>query len=371
MNQKPMLSIVTVSYKSKQLLEVLARCIEDLNPDVHYEWLVVQNTPEETQDQDIRRNDSRFRFIEGPFLTQEESENRAYGSFHHAKALALGYSYARAEIVLVIDPDFFILFPNWIQHAVKMMERNKLDFFGAEYPSRRIRDYKNFPMVSCMFVHRGNLHRQGMYSLDFSPGCNGHSNKKEIYGTIAQQRVLKACSHAVQRRDTVYAKFWKEIIWFYLTSKWRHAGINTNRDTGCKIFDEYYHTSAHVKLKVFSKDPRTCFEKIVDAFLPACRRLHPRHASNQQGLDQSFFKKYRSKVDEYFFENELYAIHINEVSYLGLDRDTNRPLTDQKTEEEWFQEMLLTDLPNYIELLRKSIQNSKRSEFSSDISIDS
>ena len=60
MNQKPMLSIVTVSYKSKQLLEVLARCIEDLNPDVHYEWLVVQNTPEETQDQDIRRNDSRF-----------------------------------------------------------------------------------------------------------------------------------------------------------------------------------------------------------------------------------------------------------------------------------------------------------------------
>lgn len=210
-----------------------------------------------------------------------------------------------------------------------------------------------------------------MFSLDFSPGCNGHSNKKEIYGTIAQQRVLKACSHAVQRRDTVYAKFWKEIIWFYLTSKWRHAGINTNRDTGCKIFDEYYHTSAHVKLKVFSKDPRTCFEKIVDAFLPACRRLHPRHASNQQGLDQSFFKKYRSKVDEYFFENELYAIHINEVSYLGLDRDTNRPLTDQKTEEEWFQEMLLTDLPDYIELLRKSIQNSKRSEFSSDISIDS
>ena len=312
-----MLSIVTVSYKSKQLLEVLARCIEDLNPDVHYEWLVVQNTPEETQDQDIRRNDSRFRFIEGPFLTQEESENRAYGSFHHAKALALGYSYARAEIVLVIDPDFFILFPNWIQHAVKMMERNKLDFFGAEYPSRRIRDYKNFPMVSCMFVHRGNLHRQGMFSLDFSPGCNGHSNKKEIYGTIAQQRVLKACSHAVQRRDTVYAKFWKEIIWFYLTSKWRHAGINTNRDTGCKIFDEYYHTSVHVKLKVFSKDPRTCFEKIVDAFLPACRRLHPRHASNQQGLDQSFFKNIEVKLMSIFLKMNCMRFTLTKFLILG------------------------------------------------------
>ena len=121
-----MLSIVTVSYKSKQLLEVLARCIEDLNPDVQYEWLVVQNTPEETQAQDISPHDSRFRFFEGPILTQEESENRAYGSFHHAKALALGYSYARAEIVLVIDPDFFILFPNWIKHAVKIMERNIL-----------------------------------------------------------------------------------------------------------------------------------------------------------------------------------------------------------------------------------------------------
>jgi len=126
-----------------------------------------------------------------------------------------------------------------------------------------------------------------------------------------------------------------------------------------------------MNLNVFSKDPRTYFEKIVDALLPACRRLHPRLSPAQRALDQSFFKKYRSKVDEYFFGNELYAIHANEVSYLGLDRDTNKPLTDQKTEEEWFQEMLLTDLPNYIEQLRKTIQNSKRSESSPDISNDS
>lgn len=346
MNQNPILSIVTVSYKSKELLEVLARCIEDLNPDVNYEWLVVQNTPEETQAQDIQPDDSRFRFIEGPFVTQEESENRAYGSFHHAKALTLGYSYARAEIVLFIDPDFFILFPHWIQHTVKMMERNKLDFFGAPYPSRRLRDYRDFPIVSCMFIHRGNLHRQGMFSIDFSPDCDGHSNKSEIYNVIKQRKVLKVCGEAIRRIDTVYTKFWKEILWFSLTSKLRHAGINSMRDTGCKVFDEFYHNSAHINLNVFSKDPRTSIEKIIDSFLPAHKRLHPRHVPAQHALNKSHFKKYRNNVDEYFFENELYAIHINAVSY------------GQKEEEEWFQEILSTDLPNYIEQLRQSILKS-------------
>lgn len=343
-SRNPVLSIVSVSYKSRPWLESLWKTIRDLNPGVEYEWLVIQNTPEESRSDDIRPDDPRFHVIEGPVLTQQEGRSKGYGSFHHAKALMLGYLYARSGIILTIDPDFFILYPDWIQRTVSLMQGRQIAFWGAGYPSRRLRAYRDFPMASCMFVNREQLHRNWMFNLDFSPDCDGAGNEQNVAGVIMRKKVLKSCSHALLRRNTVYAKHWRETLRFYLTSRWRHTGVDTEGDTGCKVYREFYGRVAHECLTVYANDPRSRLEKFIDALLPEHRRLYPRSNPVRKALEASPFRAYRGIVDEYFLGDALFAIHIGAVSYRA---DAGGAQIER---------LLQSDLPAYVDRLQREMR---------------
>ena len=311
----PSLSIVTASFNSRPWIDLSWQCTKTLNTKSNFEWLVIQNTPEVSREKDISTDDDRFRVFEGPHCTPEESQNIGWGSFHHAKALSIGYWHAKADVVLVVDPDFFILYPDWISHAIQHIHENEIAFWGAPYPPRRLRAYRNFPMASCMFINRKLLHENYFFNMDFSPDCDGQKKSTLAHSVISSNRVLKSLIHKLLGRKTVWANNCSHIIIAYLLNKFRHLGVDTEGDTGCKIYREFHNKIASDCLAMDSQVRMSRFETCIDFFLPNSFRLQPRGSLHPQLIQNSFFYPYRDILDEYFFEDDLYGIHIGATSY--------------------------------------------------------
>lgn len=311
----PSLSIITVSFNSRPWIDLSWQCTKTLNAKSHFEWLVIQNTPEISREKDISTDDKRFRVFEGPHCTPEESQNKGWGSFHHAKALSIGYWQAKADVILVIDPDFFILYPDWISHSLEHIHEKKLAFWGAPYSPNRLRAYRNFPMASCMFINRKLLHQNYFFNMDFSPDCDGQKKSTSAQSVIHSRKVVKCLKHKLFGRNTVWAKNCNDAVIEYLLNSFRHLGVDTEGDTGCKIYREFYNKITSGCLTMDSRVQRSHFESFIDFFLPNKHRLQPRGGVHPKLIQNSFFYPYQDIVDEYFFKDDLYGIHIGATSY--------------------------------------------------------
>ncbi len=111
-----MLTIISVSYKSKALLDMNYRLVKALNPHASFRWIVVQNTPASDLENDLAMDDPRFEMIRGAVTPESEKESIGFKEpSQHAKALNLAISYTDADLILALDPDCYFLMPNWIE----------------------------------------------------------------------------------------------------------------------------------------------------------------------------------------------------------------------------------------------------------------
>ena len=132
------LTILTVSYGHRALLLENARLAAALNPGFpsQAEWHVAENSPPGHPD--------RLRGDEPGLIVQEARGETGLGiSHHHATALDhLLKTVPLADHVLVLDPDFFLLFPDWAERIPAHMARQGLSFFGAPWHPRHDRSYR-------------------------------------------------------------------------------------------------------------------------------------------------------------------------------------------------------------------------------------
>jgi hypothetical protein len=155
------LTICSVSFGHGRLLSLNAQLGARLNRKFEQRviWRLAENAPVNADD--------RITAEHGPFVIEPGSTETSLGaSYQHADALNTLVRKTETRFLLVLDPDFYILRPDWVDAIPEYMDKHELGFFGTPWHPRYSRNYRYFPAVHCMFI---DLEKVGKQDLDFLP----------------------------------------------------------------------------------------------------------------------------------------------------------------------------------------------------------
>jgi hypothetical protein len=165
------LTVCTVSFKNKALVELNRQLTAALNPAASPQWIVVENSPPSTGNA-FSVQGGEFTVIEGvPF---NPSVSRA-ASHHHAQALHKALAQLNTRFVLILDPDFYIVLPDWVHQIPQYMQQKGLAVLGVPWHPRWFAKFREYPTMHCMFIDLAQFERD---DLDFSPGSYVRHKKK-------------------------------------------------------------------------------------------------------------------------------------------------------------------------------------------------
>lgn len=177
MRLKSSLSIVTVAGPGdNDYVKANIELIALLNGDSDYRIFVLDNkTGEDSKPLDVQSD--LVTVLDG--VSQDQSYSiHCRGSYHHAAALNRFLSEGRIEtrFLLILDPDFYILYERWISEVISYMDKNDLSFFGAPWHPKWFTKYRYFPCAHCMFI---DCTKVNLKDLDFTPDLVERSLAKE------------------------------------------------------------------------------------------------------------------------------------------------------------------------------------------------
>lgn len=173
--------------------------IEALNPSTPFKLLVVDNSgPGEPG---LKIDHPRCEVIPG--VDQDPSlPEHGRGSYHHAAALNLALARVDTPHLLVLDPDFFVLYRNWIPEVLEHMRRRSLKLFGAPWNYAWNRKWRYFPCVHFLMIDLGRI---GLDELDFTPDLTVDEDASDsplLVWTKAHALTLHNRMLLESRRDT-------------------------------------------------------------------------------------------------------------------------------------------------------------------------
>lgn len=229
------LTICTVSFGHARELALNWQLATAINQGFREKvsWLVAENAPEDAADRTCA-DDPHFHIRRG-------SQNTSLGaSHHHADAMNALLSDAHSRFVLILDPDFYLLYPEWLTKIPAHMRQRNLAFFGAPWHPRYTENYRYFPAVHCMFIDKA---RVPLHEIDFRPALN------EDKDTVTGPRTNDAMSLLFSGLRRL--------------SLMKHR-LRRPRDTGSRIFER------------FGSDPRIKVECVTPVFRAPWEELSPR-----------------------------------------------------------------------------------------------
>ena len=218
----PELTILTVGiekhygYFRRQL-----QMIDALNPGAEFRLLVVDNAAMGAPKLQI--DDPRCEVMAG--VDPEPLPLPGRGSYHHAAALNLAILKVETRYALVIDPDLFVVYRNWIAECLDHFKRRDLTFFGVPWHPRWYRKWRDFPCVHFLLI---DLARAPAQSIDFTPA-------------VVEDREMD--EQALPQWLKAHASVW-------------HARmlIETRRDTGWKLRQRFGRARTDLILPVVDLD---------------------------------------------------------------------------------------------------------------------
>ncbi|MEQ1500450.1 MAG: hypothetical protein ABL917_03720 [Parcubacteria group bacterium] len=217
------LTICTVSFGHKRLIEENMKLVEKMNPGVFVRWIIVDNTPQNYGDTFEIKNTANVLVIKGIPNTFGQM---ARGSYHHASGLNLAIKEVESKYALILDPDFFIVSKNWITEVLNHMKDSSLGFFGAPYNPKRYLKYRYFPCIHCMFI---DLEMVDKKKIDFSPD---YADEK----LIANRNKVET---EYQSKIKLIYRIWNDLKSHLRYILKRQVIIGSSRDTGYKVYKNY------------------------------------------------------------------------------------------------------------------------------------
>jgi hypothetical protein len=255
--EKEPLTICSVSYKSRLILQVNYKLVHRLNnPALLDKWVVIDNTPQ-GKEEPFESQYTSFQVLPGPPFPKEQ---KGHASYHHAAGLNEALKAVRTRFVLIQDPDFFITRMRWIEEIVGHMKERCLAFFGAPWHPRWYRKWRYFPCAHCLFIDLERVERE---RLDFTPDI-AHQSWPHLSLFIAEHEWM--CARG-QRFEA-----WRRILRhprITLAEDGRDRTIiGSSRDTGISIYEAYCHAPG-IRYEVFQPVYRPDEDRLVP--LPGVR----------------------------------------------------------------------------------------------------
>jgi hypothetical protein len=153
------LTICTVSFHNARHIALNWELVAALNKNAaQIKWIVAENTPVGDRDR-LDFSDPRYRVILG-------APPNVKVSYHHTEGLHRALELVTTRYLLILDPDFYIVRPNWWDEVRAHLSARKVAFFGSPWHPKFTDKYRYFPAVHCMFI---DLAKVNLGDLDFRP----------------------------------------------------------------------------------------------------------------------------------------------------------------------------------------------------------
>lgn len=291
------LSVISVVYREPEFWKRNVALTRRLNPGASFHWFVVDNSDPSVLNQKCA---SDVTVVEG----QAKRAANDSGSLHHAMGIQSSLGYVKTRYLLILDHDFFILLPNWIDALITHVREQGLTFFGAPWHPRWYYQYRGFPSVHCMLI---DLHRAPLDTLDFTPAIEDD----RWWHFINQPRRFLP--------DPLRERFKVQRI----------------RDTGWKIFKGYGKTGEAKTdmLTPFYRLPPTrdvFIDRLVDRFVPERWQKYPH--GQETTANRSFIAPLCTAAvengwEEFYWCDKPFGFHLRRVGRTFMHDKTDDDLT--------------------------------------------
>lgn len=211
---------------------------------------------------------------------------KCLGSYHHASGLNIALENVKTRYAIVIDPDFYVVRPNWVREILAHMQKNDLAVFGAPWNPRWYQKFRYFPCTHLMVIDTHKLpYRRDMLAPDLvRPGGKYISLFWQGYNEF-RQHGLKFTAKTILKNAKVAFK----------EDARQRTTIAMSRDTGYTLAGEFAAGNglkAGILSAVYKRQdgftPNTVFgpQRLLDAVMPDARSYLPKRAGNQ--VDKGF-----------------------------------------------------------------------------------
>ena len=282
------LTICTVSFHNARHIVLNWELATALTYDEdRIQWIVAENTPVGGRDR-LDYSDSRFRVIPGaPPISKV--------SYHHTEGLHRALEHVTTRFLLVLDPDFYIIRPNWWKEVGDHMRARDLAIFGAPWHPRYTDKFRYFPTVHCTFI---DLSKMNLRDLDFRPG----SGKVSTFSA---------------RRDT---SSWFARTWARITLRHRQR---VSADSGTRMFLRYasdpnVKSECLVPVYRVPQDlpggvPLPLRSRLIERILPDSLCYVPKRRGYFTGRgfrESGFWDSMPEDWEEFLWRNEPFGFHV-------------------------------------------------------------
>jgi hypothetical protein len=316
------LTICTVSFHHAPHLRLNYDLVRRLNPNAKIRWVIGENSP---LDSDRRLAPDEFADTT-VLATESLGEEGMISAQYHIAAMKACLAEADTRFVLLLDPDFYVLRPNWVADVISYMQQNKLAMFGAPWHPRHPRHYPNFPCVHFTMVDNECFSNDRPYTPDLLMDEERASLLKAEYTApgVPATGVERAFRHWLRQR---------------FPDRWRDAWAIA--DTGSVMFARYWQGEPILNeclLPVFypgdyrkTKLVRGWKNRIFETIMPADIRHWGRDPKTYTRTGGFLPRTEETKMwEEFLWQGEIFGFHMRGHPR-SLTRDRNAEIEMVRT----------------------------------------
>lgn len=214
--------------------------------------------------------------------------DKFFASYSHAMGLQRALAEVKTRYLLILDPDFYLVKPEWVTEILEYMGRKELAFFGVPWHPRWFLKYRDFPCVHCFFVDLEKV----KFSADYL-------HPELLSGAVKASGfwldfVSKQSPKPRRERLGFLLKNIKQAI---REDMQQRRNIGASRDTGYRLYEEYAKSGKYkfeVAFPVFDNVGaafrpasviRAQYARTLERFLPEkLRYVPPRHTYTRFGF---------------------------------------------------------------------------------------
>ena len=304
------------------------------------DWIIIENSDENSSER-LSADDQYFTVVNGE---PRKQIGRAVGSYNHASGLNKALELVSTRYGLFIDPDFFIVRPNWIREIVDYMHSRHLSFFGVPYHPDRPSKYRYFPCVICLFI---DFTRISKTELDFSPEINEMENISLLsFRDLIERALNRQNPNWNHLSSKITASMAREILLDRIISRLNRQiadlfRLGRSRDTGWQIYQSFYGRNKYLfesavpvwKNPLFTT-PSSLSERarqfMVRWVLPDRISPYPKnksYTSLHSFSNFGFFDLPTVDVEQYLWYGDPFGFHIR-GAFQGINTVDQRTLVD-------------------------------------------
>lgn len=292
------LTICSVSYKHSKYLKENIELVKLLNPRTKIKWIIANNEPDKNIFVDIIKSYSDSVKIVNS--SQNSCVGYGKGSKNHATGLNLIVNKAKTRFVLILDPDFYLILPNWAEHIIKYINQGKIALFGVPWHPKWRNKYRYFPCAHCLLVDTKYI---DLSSLSFMPEFENIDPLNIWRRIISKVPLIRGRASIGRSKDTGYKIYEK----YYNSPGIKHA-LAIPSFSNTDLYNKYCKINNRTKINLW-----ILFNKIFDKIFPDSMSMFPKKKDyfTKVSFSELGFPDCKNYGwEEFFWNNEPFGFHL-------------------------------------------------------------